>query len=125
MESLGMSKEVALIFSFFIIFIVIIIVVNVFYRWFGSSGHDAIKPWERISGGILGAAQGVFVVSLALVMLNFYDTPSEEEKINSLLYNDTVQIAPMVYDYTTKWIPDSKQFFDKIGQRIENVKKTK
>jgi uncharacterized membrane protein required for colicin V production len=123
MEVLGTSKEVSIIFAFFIIFIFVVVMVNVFYRWFGSSRSDAIKPISRISGGILGAIQGVVAISLILVMLSFFGIPSEEEKFDSLIYDETVQIAPIVYDYTTRWMPDSKQFFEELGRNIENAKR--
>ena len=122
-DAIGLSREASIIISFFIIFIFVIVVVNLFYRWFGASGGDAIKPWARISGGLLGAVQGVIAVSLILVMLSFFEIPSEEEKADSLLYIETIHVAPLVYDYTTRWMPDSKQFFDELGQKIEKVRR--
>ena len=122
-EAVGISKDISMIVAFFTIFIFVVVMVNLFYKWFGASGSDAIKPLSRIMGGLLGAVQGVFVVSLILVMLSFFEIPSEEEKIDSLFYEETVQITPIVYDYTTKWIPDSKMFIEEIGKKIEDKRR--
>jgi uncharacterized membrane protein required for colicin V production len=119
-EAIGLSKDISMIIAFFTIFIVVVVMVNLFYRWFGASGSDAIKPWSRIGGGLLGAVQGIFAASLILVMLSFFEIPSEEEKVDSFLYEDTVQITPIVYDYATKWMPDSKMFIEEIGKKIED-----
>jgi len=121
-EWLSFSKEAAIILAFFTIFILIVILVNLLYRWFGQSSGDAIKAWSRIAGGLLGAVQGAIAVSLILVMFNLFDLPTEETKIESLLYDEVFPIAPKVFDYTTKWMPDSKMFFDEIKDVIESVK---
>jgi len=121
-EWVGLSGETALVLAFFIIFLAIIIAVNLFYRWFGKSKSEAIKVVSRISGGILGAIQGVVAVSIVLVMFNIFDFPSEEEKQGSILYDDIVVVAPKVFDMTTQLFPDSKRFFDVIKEKLGKVK---
>ncbi len=119
---IGFSEEVSIILAFFIIFIIIVIIINLFYRWFGKSGSGTLKLWSRIAGGILGFAQGLVAVSLVLVMFSFYAIPSEEDRSDSLLYHDIFKIAPKVFDYMTKWIPDSKKFFEEIKEKMSTVK---
>jgi len=122
MHNLEFSEESALILAFFMIFIMVIIIVNLIYRWFGQSGSETMKIWSRIAGAFLGVAQGLVSVSLILMMLNLFGVPSEDEKQESLLYEDSYQIAPIVFDYSTKWMPASKKFFEELKGKIENVK---
>ncbi|MBA4311371.1 MAG: hypothetical protein C0417_01955 [Chlorobiaceae bacterium] len=121
-ESLGISHDGAMIFAFFIIFAGIILIANLFYRWFGQSSGESVHLWSRIAGGLLGAAQGLLAVSLILVMLDFFQIPEEETKKESILYYDVYPLAPTIFDYTTRWMPDSKRFFDEIKGKIETVK---
>lgn len=122
LDWIGFSEEVSLILAFFIIFIIFVVLVNLFYRWFGQSGSGTIEMWSRVIGGILGFAQGLVAVSLVLVMFSFYDIPTEEDRSDSFLYDDTIQIAPQVFDYMTKWIPGSKKFFEEIRDKINTIK---
>jgi len=121
-DSLGFSEEAGLIVSFFLIFVFFMILVNLLYRWFGKSAAEHMNFWSRIAGGFLGAAQGVVAVSLILVMLSIFDIPDADAKESSVLYDDTVQVAPKIFDYTTRWLPDSKKFFDEIKGKIRSLK---
>jgi uncharacterized membrane protein required for colicin V production len=121
-EWLGFSAETALVFAFFAIFVAIVVAVNLFYRWFGQSKSDTIKIVSRISGGILGGIQGVVAVSIILVMFSFIDMPSEEEKQESVFYEDIVYVAPRIFDMTTNLFPDSKHFFDLVKDKLGKVK---
>jgi uncharacterized membrane protein required for colicin V production len=120
-ESIGISRDGALIFAFFIIFAGIILMTNLFYRWFGQSSGESVHLWSRIAGGLLGAAQGLLAVSLVLVMLDFFQIPEEETKRESLFYEDVYPLAPTIFDYTTRWMPDSKRFFDEVKGKIESA----
>ncbi len=119
---LSLSDETSLILAFFLIFMFFIVVVNLFYRWFGTTGNETMKFWSRIAGGLLGAAQGAVAVSLILLMLSLLDIPDEDTKKDSAMYDSTYQLAPMVFDYTTKWMPSSKKFFEEVKGKIENIK---
>lgn len=121
-EWLGFGVETALVLAFFAIFVAIVVAVNLFYRWFGRSKSDAIKIVSRIGGGILGGIQGVVAVSIMLVMFGVFDMPTEEEKRESLFYDDIVNVAPRIFDMTTRLFPDSKNFFDLIKDKVGKVK---
>jgi uncharacterized membrane protein required for colicin V production len=120
-EWLGFGAETALVLAFFAIFVAIVVAVNLFYRWFGQSKSEAIKIVSRISGGVLGAIQGVVAVSIILVMFSLFDMPTQEEKQESLFYDDIVYVAPRIFDMTTQLFPDSKNFFDLIKDKIGKV----
>ena len=116
------GQEALLILAFSGIYLAVVIVVNLFYRWFGESESDTLKVWSRLSGGLLGALQGAVAVSLLLLMMNLFDLPSESAKKESALYDDVYQVAPKIFDYSTRWMPSSKKFFDELKNVLEKYK---
>ena len=113
------SVEVSLVLAFFAIFLVTIVLVNLSYRWFGKSANDTLLIKSRIAGAFLGIGQGLVAVSLLLIMFNLFDYPSEQDRRESVLYRKMVRIAPFVFDYSTQWIPSSRQFFEVMKSKIE------
>ena len=122
LEWLNVGEEASCVIAFFIIFIFIVVIINLLYRWFGKTGSEHLKIWSRVVGGILGAVQGAVAVSLVLLMFNLFDIPSEETKNDSILYDDVIRVAPAIFDYTTKWMPASKKFFEEFREKFENIK---
>ncbi len=116
---LDFSTEVAVVCSFFAIFLFSVVAVNVIYRWFGRSASDTMNIRNRIAGAFLGCGQGLVTVSIVLIMLSIFDTPAEEDKKSSVLYDKVLRIAPTVFDYSTRWMPTSTAFFDVIKSKIE------
>jgi uncharacterized membrane protein required for colicin V production len=95
------------------------VTVNILFRWFGQSSKETLSIRSRFIGGILGLAQGTVVVSLLLLMFNIFDIPSREDKEESALYQPVTAIAPAVFDYTTSWMPASKDFLQQIKSAFE------
>lgn len=120
---LDIPSDVANILSFFLIFLSIIIGQIFFYKWIGKTASESIKFWSRIGGSALGIFQGAIVISLILVFLNIFDIPSAETKKESLLYSPLYQFAPIVFNKSTTWIPESKEFFKIFEEHFENLKK--
>ncbi|HTK83344.1 MAG TPA: CvpA family protein [Bacteroidota bacterium] len=113
------STEVCLVLAFFIIFLLSIVAANLLYRWFGQSTSDTLQFKTRISGAILGGAQGLVAVSLILVMFNIFDMPDQDEQKDSALYTKTLRVAPAVFNYSTQWMTGSKDFFEVIKAKLE------
>jgi uncharacterized membrane protein required for colicin V production len=122
MQSLSLDVESAVAISIAGIFVLSIVIVNVIFRWFGKTGDDTISIRNRIAGSVLGACQGLMAVSLVLVLLSLFDSPSEEDKQGSVLYSKMVHLAPLVYDYSTRWMPESKSFNDEMTSKIEKFR---
>lgn len=115
----GFSNEVSFIFAFGFLFLVISVGVNFAYRKFGSSNGESLKISSRICGVILGACQGMLAISLLLIMFNLFDIPSKETKEESLFYEQSYEFSPTIFDYTTQWIPGSKNFMDELKSKME------
>ncbi|HJW28239.1 MAG TPA: CvpA family protein [Saprospiraceae bacterium] len=116
---LDFSTETCLVLAFFIIFLVSIVIANLLYRWFGKSSSDTLQFKTRITGALLGGAQGLVAVSLILIMFSIFEMPSEDEQRDSMLYHNTLRVAPAVFNYSTQWMPASKDFFETMKTRLE------
>lgn len=121
MNWFDLEESVAYVLSFACIFTLVAMIGNLSYRWYGKSTTESLNTFSRIGGAVLGAAQGLVGVSLILLMLNIYDVPSEDIQNDSFLYNDTIQIAPQVFDFSTSWIPDSKIFYDEMKGMVKHI----
>ena len=118
---LDFSRETSLVIAFCIIFLSISVVLNLFYRWFGTSGSDTLKMWSRFGGAIIGAGQGAVAISLILFLLNIFGELSEETKRDSSLYQPMIEVAPVVFDYTVTWIPESKDFLQTLEENFKQL----
>jgi membrane protein required for colicin V production len=116
-----LEESIAFVLSFFCIFTMVALFGNLSYRWYGKTSTESLNSFSRIGGAILGAAQGLVGLSLILLMLNIFEVPSEESQNTSMLYNDTIQIAPSVFDFSTSWLPDSKVFYDEMKGLVKHI----
>lgn len=121
-EWFGFSDEISLITAFFAIFLFIVVAVNMSYRWFGQSNSESHKFVSRAAGAILGAVQGAVAISLILVMFSLIDIPDQETQEESLFYQQSIEVAPAVFDYSTQWIPESKAFYDELKARVKKYR---
>jgi membrane protein required for colicin V production len=120
-DSLGFSKDVSNVLAFSAIFCIIIMLENLSYRWFGKSGDDTLPFWSRIAGAFIGAGQGAIAVSLVLIFLSVFGVPEKESIENSDLYAPVMRLAPKVFDISTSWMPESKNFVQELKDRFENI----
>jgi membrane protein required for colicin V production len=117
----GIDEDLAFVLAFFCLFVMVAVIMNLSYRWFGKTGSATLPTMSRIGGALLGAVQGLVALSLILIMFNIFDIPSEETQNDSLFYNETLQIAPEIFDYSTSWLPDSKIFFDELKGKLKHI----
>jgi membrane protein required for colicin V production len=120
-EWFTLDEDPAYVLAFFCLFVLVAVVLNLSYRWFGKTGTESLPTISRIGGALLGAVQGLVGISLVLVMFNIFDMPSEETQNESLFYNETLQVAPEIFDYSTSWLPDSKIFFDELKGKLKHI----
>ncbi len=115
---LDLSVEVAYATAFFLLFTLISVILNLFYRWFGRSGSETQKLWSRLIGALFGGIQGAVVISLILYMFSIFDEPDQETKEASYVYKPILDVAPLVFDYTTTWVPESKDFLQTLEENF-------
>ena len=120
-QSITLDVETAVAVAIVSIFILSVILVNIIFRWFGRSGSDTLNIRNRIAGSVLGCCQGLIAVSVVLVLLSIFDSPSEEDKKGSVLYGKMIRVAPLVFDYSTRWMPNSASFYETMRSKIEKL----
>lgn len=87
----------AKIVSGFLIFLAIIFVFAILKRLIHPS--DKVNKFlNQLLGGIAGALQILFFLSLFLLLLNAISIPSEEDSDNSLLYKPVYSVIPSTID---------------------------
>jgi membrane protein required for colicin V production len=104
--------------AFFLILAITVLIFGLLYKWLGTKA-TVLKMLNRFGGAILGAAQGLLISSLVLLVLKFADMPSEETKRESVFYPEIINIAPKVFDYALAVVPDSKSFFEEIEKNLK------
>jgi membrane protein required for colicin V production len=119
MHWLDFPSDVSYVLAFSFLFMAAMVIMNLVFRWFGRSSRETLSIRSRFIGAILGLAQGTVVVSLLLIMFNIFDIPSKEDKEEAVLYGPVTAIAPAVFNYTTSWMPSSKNFFEQIKSQFE------
>ncbi len=108
--------------GFFLSFLIVIFVINILFRLLGPKA-TVLSILNRIFGALLGAAQGLLIASLFLIVLKFANLPSEQSKRESVFYNNIIELAPKVFDTVLAIVPDSKTFFDEIEKNLDRYKK--
>ena len=121
MHWMDLSADVSNVLAFALLFMFSVVAVNLLFRWFGRSSKETLSIRSRFAGAVMGLAQGFVGVSLILLMFNIFEMPSEDEKGKALFYEPMTQIAPIVFDYTTAWMPSSKDFFEEVKSKIEKT----
>ena len=96
-----------------------VVLVNFSFRWFGQTGDDTLNIKNRIAGAVLGGCQGLIAISTLLVILGIFGTPAEEDRESSTLYRGMAKLAPLVFDYSTKWMPSSMSFKEELSAKLE------
>lgn len=87
------EQYLADIIASFIIFFGIIVVASILKRIVHP--HDKVNNFINQSlGGIIGAIQLYFFISLLLLLLNVFNFPKSETKKSSLLYGYTYSFVP-------------------------------
>ncbi len=116
---LDFSPDVSYVLAFSFLFMFSMVIVNILYRWFGRSSRETLSMRSRFVGAILGIGQGLVSVSLLLIMFGIFDIPASDERDSAVFYEPIRDIAPTVYNYTTSWLPESKDFFELVKTKFE------
>src|SRR5579862_209910 len=120
-EVFNIQKEVAHILSFSAVFFIFILLENFVYRRWGSAGEEGHKLWSRIGGAIVGGVQGFVAVSIVLILCIFLNIPPESSKKESMFYPPMFHAAPILFDYSTSWMPESKTFVKLMKDHFQDI----
>lgn len=112
-----LSEKVAYAVGFCLIVFVPLIATILLYRRFGAKGM--VKSWSQITGMILGALEGLFLVGLVLIIFKIFDAPGEETRVKSMLYRPMVNFVPKSLDLLGKYLPGASDFKVEMSQAFK------
>lgn len=74
---------------------------------------------NRAGGGVVGAFQGVLVVSLLFLVLGALGVPSEETRRASASYTPVAEALPRTWDAVAEQVPPLRTAAEQFGQHVE------
>ena len=117
-NSFGFSIEISYVLGFFLVFVSTIVIQNIISRKIGDWG-GGVNIANRLGGVFLGLLQGTLLASLLLLMLSIFSTPSETTRTQSLLYKPVLNFAPLLFDLSSKLLPESKSFYEELRRDLK------
>ena len=100
--------------TFFIAFLVTIWATSVFLKKRISREYVSDSGLSRIGGGVLGLLEGVLLISIAIMDINFYTVPdgAKSPLEDALTYKVIKHVAPGIEDFTISPISHLKDISD-------------
>lgn len=112
-----LSLEISRILAFTVIFTLFIVILNLVYRSIGKHEVKSISVWSRFAGGIIGALQGILIISMFLLFIEQTGMIDESLKMESTLYPSFSELGPKIVHYSMKWLPKSQEFLNELLQK--------
>lgn len=102
-----------------VLFILIMILGSILNRTLaGLIKESLLSVPNRIMGLLFGLLKGAVILSLILQLGKPLGLPSSMAINTSMIYSPVFKSGPIVYDMFVSFIPDAKNFADKVGQEI-------
>jgi len=112
--------------SFFLIFLAI----SLLCRWLAGLLRHVTRwtllGWVDRSGGLFfGLFKGALVASLLALLISLvsFSPEMKKEESNSLLFRPVRSVAPAVFNFLKKTIPQTKDFYDEIKEGLPDASK--
>jgi len=112
--------------SFFLIFLVISLLCHWLAGLIRHVTRWSFLGWIDRSGGmVFGLFKGALVASLLALLISLISSSPEmrREENNSFLFRPVRSIAPTVFNFLKKTIPQTKDFYDEIKEGLSNTSK--
>jgi len=111
----GISSPLAQMICFTAIFVIFLAIIWVaaFILKRVSNPPETSSSLSKIGGTILGIAQGILIVSIAIMGISFYPPPEIQSPLEKAIsYRVIKNIAPSIKDFTVRYIPRAKELPD-------------
>ncbi len=100
-----------------LIFLVITIIFMILKR--------VVHPFDKVNnlinqivGGLIGSIQILFFLSAIFLVVNIFDLPDKETRINSRLYFYTYKVIPLTIEYVGTYAPEPRKLIEEyINQK--------
>lgn len=122
-EEFDVERGTAVFYGYFTVFFGLILLQSLIFR---LTAHDYKIGGiaDRVVGAFFGFVQGVFIVSVVLMMLAIQRIPSRIYRVDSRLYTTIVNIAPQFLDFTLTTVPEtSGELKEETGRRLDEYTK--
>jgi membrane protein required for colicin V production len=104
----GIEIYLSEIIAGIIIFLLVILSFSLIKRFVHP--FDKVNNFvNRLTGGLVGGIQIIFVLSAFLILLNIFNTPGKESRNNSFLYNKVYNIIPATIEYLSRYEAEPKK----------------
>lgn len=118
-DSLGLGQGFARILVFIVIVIAVHVLMAVAARLLETVvGMLKLTSLERALGGVLGGIKAALILSVALLVLAFFNVPRESSRMASSLYEPVAGILPEAWDYVAEYLPIMKRVADEFGRDV-------
>lgn len=119
-ESLGVSATLGPLLGFVTVFLAIQIVVYAIEKIVESIvGALKLGGVNRLLGGAFGAFKAAVVLSVAFLVVDFFDLPDSETRDTSTLYEPVAAVLPGAWDFVSERVPQVERLSEKFGERVE------
>ena len=104
----------------FLIIIAVIYIIAVWLARFASNINPSLNKIDKISGAILGLAEGTLLTSILLVNLSFINYPDTNVRRSSLFYHEVYGAAPAVLEKIIAYSPELKNLYEEYKSKLLN-----
>lgn len=121
-DILKISPKTSLYVSIILIFLFFFILSKIVIKLFRPK-NSVLGFIDRLIGGIIGVFQLGLFLSALLIILNFFEYPTKEEKNKIKYYSLVYNLIPSTFKFVERISPESKIIFDSLNQFQKLLKK--
>lgn len=118
-ESLSLSEQLAPVLGFIAVFLVVQIAVFALARTIEKLvGVLHLGVINRVAGGLFGGAKAALLVSVLFLVLATFETPSEQTRQTSQLYEPVAGVLPRAWDAAADYWPRIQHLAEKFNEPL-------
>lgn len=121
-DALNFSPKTSLYVSIILIFLLFFILSKIVVKLFKPQ-NSVLGFIDRLIGGIIGIFQLGLLLSALLIILNFFEYPTQEEKKQIKYYSLVYNLIPSTFKFVERIFPESNIVFDSLNQFQKLLKK--
>jgi membrane protein required for colicin V production len=118
-DSVGIPSGMARV----LVFIIVVIAAHVLLAIAGRAleavaGALRLTSVNRALGGVIGGLKAALILSIALLVLAFFDVPASQSRAQSVLYAPVAGLLPEAWDLLAEQLPVIKGVADEFGRDV-------
>lgn len=118
-DALGIGQGLSRVLVFIAIVIAVNVLIGIAARVLEAVvGILRLSMFDRALGGVLGGIKAALMLSVALLVLAFFDVPRESARERSTLYESVAGLLPEAWDFAAEYLPVLKSVADEFGREV-------